>query len=313
MKTVLLVITTLMFSTNAFTQVPISSPSSPSVEKQVRQLSLSSMNTVYFGSHFSFDSVAKLQSEIIAKSAKLRKDEAIYIVMDSGGGSIAAGLEAIDNLASLNRPVHTITMFGASMAFQTAQGLGDRLVTPSGVLMSHNGWGGFFGEFGNKNSQLGNRYNFWTKRIERLDRNTASRTNGKYTFDSYRELYENEYWCEGVDCVEDGFADEVVAPMCDASLSGETFTKEKVSFFGLDISISYKRSKCPLITGQYDVQITVMRNGKVLYSEVAYTSDVINSMNFLTSHQRVELSTKLNHMVGRYESLRSRIIPLTLR
>lgn len=221
-------------------------------------------NTIIFNQEFDDLSVAKATAEAYAMDAQLSKGEPIYLIMNSPGGSIISGLELIANLNALGRKVNTITLFAASMGFQTVQGLGDRLIVSNGTLMSHRGFasGGFSGEFGGKEkSQLTNRYEYWLTKIRTLDEQTVSRTKGKQTLESYQDAYENELWIDGQDAVNAGYADAVVSPRCDKSLSG--VRDQVIDYMGMEIVLHF--SECPLITGPlgYEVLIVTTQGTKV--------------------------------------------------
>lgn len=169
----------------------------------------------------------------------------IYLVLNTPGGSIFDGLELISFAKSLNRPVHTINIFSASMGFQIAQHLGNRYVTEFSELMSHKARGGFQGEFP---GQLDSRYVHILNFINDMDNQAVARTKGKQTLKSYRELYENEYWAKGTKAVKDGFADEIVSVQCDSTLKGvET---RKIYFGPYLVTLSFAR--CPMITVPVD-------------------------------------------------------------
>jgi hypothetical protein len=127
--------------------------------------------------------------------------------------------------------------------------------------MAHKARGGFQGEFGDGTAQLDQRYDFWMRKLTRLDKKAVERTKGKHTLDSYRKLFENEYWCEGQDCVEQGFADKVAGVTCDSSLKGVQQKHISLSFMGIRIEVEYKLPDCPLISA-LDVKVSMKKEDK---------------------------------------------------
>lgn len=210
-------------------------------------ITLTSSNTVSFNNYFEERTVAQAIEKIRKLDSALPSKDPIYLVINSGGGSIQDGLELINVLQNMQRKVHTITLFSASMGFQTVQGLGTRYIVDSGILMSHKARGGFYGEFP---GQIDSRYSHWLKRIKRLDTATAKRS--KMSLATYENIIENEYWCEGQSCVSRGFADQVVKVRCDNTLNGKYEDAEKFLFGGMPIEIVYSFSNCPLQTGVLD-------------------------------------------------------------
>ena len=206
-------------------------------------LVLGENNTVSLRNEYRSNTVSTVIHKLQKIHTNLPEGAEINLYLDSPGGSIIAGEELIKFVNSLNRPVNVICNFCASMAFQTLQGInGKRLVTNMGILMSHKAYGGFDGEFP---GQLENRLNFWLKRLNKVDEAVVKRTNGKQTLETYKELYENEYWCTDTDCINDGFADAVVDVTCDKTLNGIE-TQIVQGFFG---NFEVHLSKCPIITG----------------------------------------------------------------
>jgi ATP-dependent Clp protease, protease subunit len=184
----------------------------------------------------------------------------LYIFLNTPGGSIQSGLEMIEALNGLGRPVNTITLFAASMGFQIAQNLGDRLILRNGVLMSHRAKGGFEGEFGGQfPSQVDSRFALWNSRINELDQKTVGRTNGKQTLESYRKQYANEMWLTGSQSVAQGYADKVVNVKCDKTLDG--VTTHELSFLG--IPIQYDLDNCPLNTSPMNIRISIPTTQRV--------------------------------------------------
>jgi ATP-dependent Clp protease protease subunit len=215
---------------------------------------LTSKNVLILDSEVNESSTAKIMQEALELDANLPANKPLYLVMETPGGSVDSGLALITTLKGLGRPVHTITMFAASMGFQIAQNLNDRLILPDGVLMSHHARGGIQGEFGGaKGSQIEKRMKMMTDLIERMDKQTVVRTKGKKTLEQYQSEYENELWALSESAVQNGYADRVVIPKCAKDLSG---TKDKeISFFGMKVNLVV--SKCPLVRGILDAKVLI--------------------------------------------------------
>lgn len=195
----------------------------------------------------------QIDAELDSIPNRLKGNDSTHIKLFvfSPGGEIQAGMEMLEALKGLKHKVDTITLFAASMAFQTVEALGDREILGSGVLMSHRAAGQFEGFFGGAEpSQLTARYQLWLDRVTEFDKNTVERTNGKQTLDSYRKQYAEEMWLTGKKSVEQGYADEVVQVRCDSSLSG--VSTHTVNFMGIDIN--YDLDNCPLNTSPMNVR-----------------------------------------------------------
>lgn len=267
----------------AFLTLPLFAQQKPPYAEPI----LTADNVVVMNSAFSPESVAKVIKEARDLDFRTLSSDPIYLILNSPGGSVQAGLELIENLSSLRRPVTTISVFAASMGFQTAQGLGERLVVKDGTLMSHKASGSFSGEFP---GQLDSRYQFVLRKITRMDQHAVKRTKGKHTLESYRALTENEYWCDGADCVADGFADRVVSPTCDKSLSGtKTRVLATAVIFGIAITANGVFDACPMNTSPLSVDISA--NGKPLF-------DVSNKFS---TELIFEIQRKVNELLTKYQ------------
>lgn len=230
-------------------------------------------NTVVLDSEVSGESTAA----VIAKAYELddamntgikntlSSTKPLYLFLNTPGGSIQSGLELIEALKGLGRPVNTVTLFAASMGFQIAQNLNDRLILKNGVLMSHHASGEFAGSFGGISpSQMDSRYQFWLDRVKELDEQTVSRTNGKQTYKSYTEEYDHETWLTGTKAVVRGYADRVVTVKCDLSLKG--VTTKHLEFFGM--KIEYDMDNCPLNTTPMNIRIANPGSKDTISSEL---------------------------------------------
>lgn len=223
---------------------------------------LSADNTVVLASEVTGQSVGEVltkakeldNSGSLASKVGLKNKKPIYLFLSTPGGSIQAGLELIQGLQGLNRPISTVTNFAASMGFQIVQGLGERLILKNGVLMSHRAAGGIEGEFGGtRPSQLDSRYNFWLSRLNEMDQQTVDRTKGKQTLASYQKEYATEMWLTGTQSVNEGYADRVISLRCDSTLSG--VTTKSINFMGL--SISYDLDNCPLNSAPMNIRVNI--------------------------------------------------------
>lgn len=209
-----------------------------------KTLVLSNKNTVVLNQAFTFSSVAEVQEKLAKLSATTRDD--LFLVLDTPGGSISAGLALIDFANSLPNKVHTVTLFAASMGYITAQSLGKRYIVPSGTLMSHRAFiGGLSGQVPGEATA---RIKHVLKMVTEISEDMAKRIGIPYK-QYMKEIY-NELWLTSREAVKRNHADEVIVAKCDKSLSG-TYVKKIRTFFG-----TYKVtfSKCPLIRGALKVE-----------------------------------------------------------
>lgn len=249
----------LTLTTNVFAEVDTTdyvndTPPAPALNANgTKVITLTSDNTLFLRQKFNSVSITELILKTRELDSKLQSDYPIYLVLYTPGGSVQAGLEYYDFAKTLNRPIHTVTMFAASMGFQTVQQLGNRYILTNGVLMAHQAaTGGLGGEF----SRIQSRFDLWVRRVEEMDRHTASRTGGKYTYEQFTYAYQNELWLTGTEAVREGFADEVVVAKCDNSLSGSYSVVVNTIFGALKVGLS----KCPLNTGILSVERNILTN-----------------------------------------------------
>jgi len=221
-----------------------------------KEIVLSSDNTLILNQDFNDSSVTDLMRQATKLDSNLKSGYPLYLFLYTPGGSIRSGLELYEFFKGLNRPVHTITLFAASMGFQTVQHLGKRYILKYGTLMSHKARGGFSGEFGGGLSQLDSRYSMWLKVINMLDEVTVKRTNGKQTMKTYRASYDNELWLNGPEAVKKGYADEVVTVKCDSSL--QALTTKTISDGYMSMVLTF--SKCPLIIAPIEGHSALLTN-----------------------------------------------------
>ena len=223
-------------------------------------LRLTKDNTAILSGVVDSQSVSDVMQQIQKLDSSLKSGYPINLVLYTPGGSIQDGLELIEYLKSVNRPINTVTIFAASMGFQIAQNLKNRYILENGVLMSHKAKGGFEGEFGDGSSQVDSRYGLWMSRILELDQQTVAKTKGKQTLKSYRMAYQNELWLTGNQAVMGGYADVVVSATCDKTLSGTRSQHLEIMGFGINV----KYSECPLNTSPLSVEVEIPTNKGVM-------------------------------------------------
>ena len=221
-----------------------------------KNITLTNDNTVVLKDGIDFKTVGPVMQQIRELDSKLKSGYPIYLVLYTPGGSIQSGLELMEFVNGINRPIHTITLFAASMGFQFVQHMGKRYIIEYGTLMSHKARGGFQGEFGGGFSQLDSRYGLWLRRIDMMDKQTVKRTKGKQTLKSYRDAYASELWLNGPEAVAQGYADEVIVPKCDSSLQNPQY--ENLRFGRVVVRVSW--SKCPLIIAPLTIEISLYTN-----------------------------------------------------
>jgi len=243
-----------------------------------KNIVLTSTNMLSLSTDFNSESCGKVMAaamDLALHPMNFRIGEKIdlYLVIFSPGGSVNAGTQMFDVLNGImDVRIHTVVIEGYSMGFIAPQFLGERYILRHGTLMSHKASGGIRGEMP---GQLDSRYRYWLNRIVMIEKQVVKRTKGKHTLESYRKLMENEYWCTGQECVDQGFADAVVNASCDASLSGNTTKSRNYKFLGRSIKIEESRWNCPLISGS--------AGGRAMIDGIRYNFDSIKINNFLKS------------------------------
>jgi len=206
-----------------------------------KQILLTSDNTVQLKGPVNRQSVGEVMQELNELSKKGKESDPIFLVLNTPGGSVMAGLDLIQYMNTLRRPVFSIANYAASMGFHILQNSPTRYVTKYATIMSHRASGGFEGDIPH---QINSRLKHVIDLVDKMDEQVISRTNGKYTKKSYMELIRDEYYAVGSNAIDDGFADEVVSLKCDESLDGTVEKTVQIFIFTAKV----KFSKCPLLT-----------------------------------------------------------------
>ena len=204
-------------------------------------INLNNDNNINMRGEVSDESVNNWQIEIAEKVAKRGNSSyPIYLSIDSPGGSIDAGLAFIEFAKTIPN-LHTITLFGASMASGIQQALpGKRYVLGTSITMFHRAKGGFEGQFGD--GEVESRLDMAKQIVSILEQQNASRM--KLPLAEYKQLVKDEYWIAGgSNNLSKNAADEVVSLVCDNALI-QASTVETFRVFIFTINVRF--SKCPL-------------------------------------------------------------------
>lgn len=218
-----------------------------------KTITLEENNTISFNQSFSPMYVAKKQVEAINLCTK-NPQSRITLVLNSPGGSVSAGQRFFDTLNALDCPFDTVTIFAASMGYQTVQNLGKRYIIPSGILMSHRAFvRGIGGEIG---GELDSIINLLRQNIKELNITAANRAG--ITLEQYESDIADELWMTASQAVKTNHADEIVLVKCGKSLSG-TKVETVTNMFG---RFEVEFSQCPLVTAPLRV-LRSIGNGDV--------------------------------------------------
>lgn len=220
-----------------------------------KTIHLTTENTITLRGEVNESSVSQVQLELSKKSNArvLPSLSPLFLVIDSPGGSIVDGLALIEFAKTIPN-LHTLTLFGASMASGIQQALpGNRYVTNTSVIMFHRAKGGFNGQFGE--GEVESQLNMAKDLVSILDNANASRM--KMNVETYRSLAKDEYWIVGKNIMGKNGADELVNVTCSPALI-EASTVQTFQVFIFRMSMKF--SNCPLI-----------RSGEVVKGDEHYT------------------------------------------
>lgn len=173
-----------------------------------------------------------------------KKSYPIYLVINSPGGSVYAGLDFIrfaKNIPNLK----TYTIFAASMASAIVEHLpGDRIGSDFTVTMFHRAKGSFKGQF--EDGEVEKQLKLWKEIVRSME--TASSKRIGISLEEYKKRVKDEWWVYGDDNVTQNTLDSITPAKCSNKLL-KKFTSKTVDtlFFG---KVTISKSKCPLI-GQF--------------------------------------------------------------
>lgn len=164
----------------------------------------------------------------------------IYLVLDTPGGSIAAGEDLIEVAKSIPN-LKTVTIFAASMGSAIVQALpGERLMVDSGIQMFHRAAGRVGGQF--ETGELESRLEFYKKMVRKMEKRSADRMG--MSLKLYKQKVKDEMWLISDEAIEGKAADKIVSLACTETLSAK---KQVISMEIFIFKIDLEYSGCPLL------------------------------------------------------------------
>lgn len=210
---------------------------------QANALELNTTNSIIFKGEVGVESVEQAMQDLrTAVKTRGNAGYTLYLVLDSPGGSIDAGMDFIEYAKSVPN-LKTVTIFAASMASAIVQALpGERLITGSGMMMFHRAAGGFQGQF--ETGEVESRLEMAKQIVLSMENTNASRMS--LTLKSYKDLVVNEYWLYGANAVTKKAADSIIQLTCSEELIDKKINSVVYTFFG---PVQLEFSSCPLFKG----------------------------------------------------------------
>lgn len=219
----------------------VSSASTAAPAAAPAKILLTPANTVVFRGAVDGASVIKASLKLTALAIKRGKaNYPIYLVMDSPGGSIAAGDNFIAYAKTIPN-VETISLFAASMAAGIVESLpGRRHVTENGILMFHRARGTIEGQF--EDGEMEKQLEFYKAIVRTMEQRNADRIG--ITLADYKAKVKDEWWIYGKSNIDQKTADNMAEVSCSKEL-----TDERETIVGRIFIFAFKAeySGCPLL------------------------------------------------------------------
>lgn len=173
------------------------------VGKELLKITPSKDRIVFLSGEVGANSLQVAQ-QIASLSAK--SNDAIYLLIDSPGGSVMDGAMIISAIEASKAPVYTVCMqLCASMAAMIHQYGSERYAVDRSILMFHPASGGVGGTLEQMRSRLGYIYKYVTK----MNAHVASRTG--LELNKFQEMYMPELWLDAEDALSLRFVDKIVS------------------------------------------------------------------------------------------------------
>jgi len=173
----------------------------------------SANNRIYFYSTVNRPKILKLNKSIANINASARARDAIYgnqnmdisLHINSYGGSVFAGLSAVDYIASSQAPVTTIIEGCAASAATLMSVVGHRrLMRKNACMLVHQLSGHMWGKFQEMKDDMQNS-EMLMKKIKSI-----YRAHTKIPEDTLEDILKHDIWWDADQCLEYGLVDEII-------------------------------------------------------------------------------------------------------
>lgn len=181
-------------------------------------VSLDPSNTVLLGV-ITEKSAAVTTLELMLREAAGVKD--IYLILDSPGGEVDAGIWLAENVKAMNAQyhnnIHLVVKHAASMAAMLLELIpGERYIMPQAVLMFHNAAVQLQMQTAEHVDDIIKMLGELQKQLKITETEVAARMG--LTWEQYHKAIENELWLHGNEIIEKDAADGIVTITCSKEL-----------------------------------------------------------------------------------------------
>lgn len=194
-------------------------------------------NSYLLSGDIEMDSIKPAIEKISKLDRALPASENLYLILDTPGGSVFAGLRLIEFLQVLDRKIVTITITAASMGFIIAQSLGPRLALASTIMLAHHGSSGCGGQFNEIEECLARLADV----NKMMDIIASKRLN--MSLEKYSAFLDRDRYFVGDKLLSENVVDKIVSIKCSPDLIVAKAWSYLASPMGL---LQQERSACPL-------------------------------------------------------------------
>lgn len=171
-------------------------------KKDYQVLELTEDNTVEFLKEVSETTMNKLIADL---NKKQNKTDVIYLLIDSPGGDVFAGVRAMQVISGFKVPIYTVCISLCASMGAHLHALGvKRYMTTQAVLMYHPPSGGIEGDF----KLITSRLIFLSKFFAKMDLYIANKAGIPY--EEFQKRLRDEYWLNAEDATFEHFNDDIV-------------------------------------------------------------------------------------------------------